>query len=191
MRRYYTYKITFPGFKWFYFGYHRHDGNHYTGSPITHKWIWDFYDCEVQILEWFSSAEQAQSVEKRLIKPFLNDPYCLNENCGGIISDEARSRGSKKAIQICIEHNRKSSPEEKFKRAQSGGLVGGKLPWWNNGSKNTRSQNCPGQSWVQGRLVLWRWFNNGYENIRSTKCPEGYVQGRLLPRNRAGKFQTN
>jgi hypothetical protein len=128
-------------------------------------------------------------VEKRLIKPFLNDPHCLNENCGGIVSDEARSRGSKKAIQICIEHNRKSSPEEKFKRAQSGGLVGGKLPWWNNGSHNTRSVNCPGAGWTLGRLVTWRWFNDGFKNIRARECPEGHLPGRIMPRNNEGKFK--
>jgi hypothetical protein len=188
MKRYYTYKVTFPGFKWFYYGYHRDNGKPYFGSPVTHKWIWDFYECEVQILEWFASAEEAQIVEKRLIRPCLNNPYCLNENCGGNVSDEARVRGSKKAIQLCIEHNRNSSPEAKFKRAQIAGLVGGKLPWWNNGIKNARSLNCPGEGWVQGRLVAWKWFNNGQNNIRSNNCPPGYVPGRIMPRNKAGKF---
>jgi hypothetical protein len=28
----------------------------------------------------------------------------------------------------------------------------GKKPWWNDGSKNTRSWTCPGEEWVEGRV---------------------------------------
>jgi hypothetical protein len=94
---YYTYKVTFPGLPWFYYGYHRDNGKPYFGSPSTHKWIWDFYECEIQILEWFETREEALSVEQRLIRPFLNDPFCLNEACGGQPSGEARKRGASQA----------------------------------------------------------------------------------------------
>ena len=124
-KRFYTYRVTFPGFKWYYYGYHRDNGKPYFGSPVTHKWIWEFYDCEVQILEWFDTLEEALKAEYRLIRPFLSDPFCLNEHCGGFLSSEARRRGSVKAIQICIEHNRNLAPEERFRMAQAGGLVGG------------------------------------------------------------------
>lgn len=69
------------------------------------------------------------------------------------------------------------------------GKIGGKLPWWNNGVNNTRSAQCPGEGWVQGRLVTWKWFNDGHKNIRSSECPEGCVQGRIMPRDEAGKFK--
>jgi hypothetical protein len=69
------------------------------------------------------------------------------------------------------------------------GKVGGKLPWWNNGIQNTRSPHSPGEDWVQGRLVAWRWFNDGFKNIRARECPDGYSPGRVLPRNKEGKFK--
>ena len=92
--KHYTYKVTFPGFRWFYFGVHTDNGKPYFGSPKTHRWIWDFYDCEVQILEKFETRGEAISVESRLIKPFLNDPNCLNEHYGSAFSTEASRLGA-------------------------------------------------------------------------------------------------
>lgn len=80
---------------WYYYGYHKDNGKPYCGSPVTHKRIWDMYECEVQILEWFDDMSEAQMAEGRIIKHFLNDPNCLNEHCGGFISLEARRRGGK------------------------------------------------------------------------------------------------
>jgi hypothetical protein len=92
--KHYTYKVTFPGFPWFYFGVHTDNGKPYFGSPRTHKWVWSFYDCEVQILEWFGTREEAVSVESRLIKHFLNDPNCLNEHYGTAFSLESSKKGA-------------------------------------------------------------------------------------------------
>ena len=92
VKRHYTYKITFPGFPWYYYGVHTDNGKPYFGSPCTHKWIWDFYDCEVQILEWFETREEAVSLERRLILPFLNEANCLNERCGKAVSMETCKR---------------------------------------------------------------------------------------------------
>ena len=189
--KFYTYRVTFPGFPWFYYGVHRDNGKPYFGSPVTHKWIWDFYKCEVQILEWFDSWEEALSVEQRLIRPFLQDPNCLNEHCGGNLSPAACRRG-----HDTMKKNQTGMFSPDFPRfhgvevCSAAGKIGGKLPWWNNGHQNTRSLECPGEGWVQGRLVTWKWFNDGYKNIRSTVCPEGYVQGRIVTRNDTGKFTT-
>lgn len=66
------------------------------GSPETHRWMWSFYTPKLQILEFFSYTDEgwkeANLVEKRLIEPDLNNPLCLNENCGGVVSLEARRR---------------------------------------------------------------------------------------------------
>jgi hypothetical protein len=91
-KHHYTYKITFPGFPWYYYGVHTDNGKPYFGSPRTHKWIWDFYDCEVQILEWFETRDEAASLERRLILPFLNETNCLNERCGEAPSIETCKR---------------------------------------------------------------------------------------------------
>jgi len=91
--KHYTYKIIFPGMPWFYWGVHTDNGKPYYGSPKTHKWIWDFYDCEIQILEWFETRAEAEEAENRLIKGFWDDPNCLNEHYGSHFSQEGILRG--------------------------------------------------------------------------------------------------
>jgi hypothetical protein len=102
--RIYTYKITFEEVPHYYYGYHKEDkfDEYYMGSPYTHKWMWDFYTPQKQVLELFDFSDkgyiEASEVEKRLINPvYKTDPLCLNENCGGIISLDARRRGGKLA----------------------------------------------------------------------------------------------
>ncbi len=90
--RIYTYKVTFEEIPHWYWGVHKekkyNDG--YLGSPITHKWMWEFYTPKLTILEVFPNTgegwKEAQLVEKRLIHHDLGNPWCLNEHCGGEIS---------------------------------------------------------------------------------------------------------
>jgi hypothetical protein len=100
--RIYTYKITFEEIRHYYYGVHKEkfydDG--YMGTPITHKWMWDFYTPEKQILEIFDYNEegwrQALLMETELIKYFYDtDPYCLNESCSGVYSLKSRSAAGK------------------------------------------------------------------------------------------------
>jgi hypothetical protein len=99
--RIYTYKITFEEVPYYYYGSHKEKryNEYYMGSPVTHKWCWDFYTPKKQILEFFNTREEANFVENRLIKLFLNDPHCLNENCGGIVSLEMCKRGAKTIVE--------------------------------------------------------------------------------------------
>lgn len=99
--RIYTYKITFEEVPYYYYGSHKEQryNEHYMGSPVTHKWCWDFYTPKKQILETFDTRKESNVVENRLIKPFLNDPNCLNENCGGIISSDMCRKGIQNQIQ--------------------------------------------------------------------------------------------
>lgn len=100
--RIYTYKITFKGMPYWYWGVHKEEryGECYFGSPTTHKWAWEFYEPEIQILEFFPYTDEgwkeAQKVEKRLIRPDLNDPNCLNENAGGHFSLEVLRKAGRK-----------------------------------------------------------------------------------------------
>ena len=91
--RIYIYKITFLEVPYYYYGVHKEKvfNEEYWGTPITHKWVWDFYTPKKQILQFFDFTDKgwidAQEVEKRLIKPFYNtDKWCLNEHCGGKVS---------------------------------------------------------------------------------------------------------
>ena len=62
--RIYTYKITFEGTKFFYFGSkkEKYFGEEYYGSPKTNKWYWSFYLPKKQILEFFEYAEFSPTV---------------------------------------------------------------------------------------------------------------------------------
>jgi hypothetical protein len=99
--RIYTYKITFEEVPYWYWGVHKEKkfGELYLGTPITHKWMWEFYTPKIQILEFFPNTEEgwkeANRVESRLIKHDFNNPLCLNENYGGFISLACRSEGGK------------------------------------------------------------------------------------------------
>lgn len=91
--RIYTYKITFEEVPYYYYGVHKEKrfNEYYMGSPITNKWCWKLYTPKKQILDFFEFSDEgwleALEVEKRLIKPFYQtDKWCLNENCGGVIS---------------------------------------------------------------------------------------------------------
>jgi hypothetical protein len=100
--RIYTYKITFKGVPYWYWGVHKEKvfRERYFGSPIRHKWAWEFYVPEVQILEVFPYTDEgwveACEIEKRLIRPDLNNANCLNGNCAGVFSLEVVREGGKK-----------------------------------------------------------------------------------------------
>lgn len=104
--RIYTYKITFKDTPYYYYGVHKERifNEEYLGTPYTNKWCWDLYEAERQILEVFPNTDEgwidANKVEKRLIRPVFNsDPYCLNENCAGILSLEVIRRNAKKNME--------------------------------------------------------------------------------------------
>lgn len=99
--RIYTYKITFEEVPYYYYGSHkekRYD-EYYMGSPVTNKWCWELYTPKKQILEIFNTRKEANIIENRLIKPVLDDPNCLNENCGGIISSDMCRKGIETQIK--------------------------------------------------------------------------------------------
>ena len=97
--------MTFEEVPYWYWGVHKEKkfGELYLGTPITHRWMWEFYTPKIQILEFFPYTDEgwkeANLVEKRLIKPDLNNPLCLNENCGGCISLDCASEGGKKGAE--------------------------------------------------------------------------------------------
>ena len=139
--RIYIYKITFEEVLYYYYGFHKEKvfGEYYMGSPYTHKWCWDFYTHKKQILQFFEYSDQgyleAQEVEKRLIKPFYNtDKWCLNENCGGVISLDICRRNGNKMGPIVGKRNYELGigifgfdKEQRVETARKAGLIGGKI----------------------------------------------------------------
>jgi len=195
----YTYKITFPGMPWFYFGVHTDTGKPYFGSPKTHKWRWDFYEHEITILQWFETREEADSVEKRIIDHFLNDPDCLNECAGGKFSLESLRRGAltknqlpvKKETRIKMGESQKVrwgflTPEERRQITREQGLWRGTPPEEMervNQSRINTFRQIGHQQGEKNSQYGTLWVTNGFENkkIRKTDpIPEGYWRGRKL-----------
>jgi len=149
--RIYTYKITFPHQGWWYWGAHKETkyDETYDGSPVTHIDKWEKYEYEKQILEFFDDWDEAKSVEKRLIRPDLNNPLCLNENEGGNLSSAACSKGGKTGAGGKIGgkiQGKRNAENGHMKRIQrlgasaggktgAGGRVGGKV----QGRKNVEN----------------------------------------------------
>ena len=105
--RIYIYKITFEEVPYYYYGVKKEKkyDEKYWGSPVTNKWCWELYTPKKQILQLFEFTDEgwleAQSIEKRLIKPvYQTDKWCLNESCGGYISMEAK----RKSGMYCVEN---------------------------------------------------------------------------------------
>ena len=126
--RIYTYKITFEEVPYYYYGMHEEKvyDEEYWGSPVTHKWCWKFYTPKKQILEIFDSREEANKIENRILKYFMNDPYCLNKNCGGVVDLEILKkvglRNKELKIGICG-----LTYEERSKNGKVSGKIGGKI----------------------------------------------------------------
>jgi hypothetical protein len=138
--RIYIYKITFEEVLYCYYGVHKEKkfDEYYMGSPVTHKWMWDFYTPKKQILEIFPFTDEgwleAQEVEGRLIRPVFNtDKWCLNESCMGIFSLEQKSKAGKIGGKITGQIHKENGTgvcgipiEEKRKNSEKGGKIGGK-----------------------------------------------------------------
>jgi hypothetical protein len=93
----FTYRVTFEGTRFYYYGLHttKNLDDGYLGSPRTNRWCWDLYDATLTPLEFFETREEAFSVEHRLIKAFINDPFCLNAHTNASFSLQASSLGAK------------------------------------------------------------------------------------------------
>jgi len=131
--RIYLYKITFEEVPYYYYGVHKEKyfNDDYWGSPKTNKWCWELYTPKKQILEIFEFSDEgwleANKVEERLIKPYFNtDKWCLNENCGGIISLKVLRENGNKSYELGLGAH-SLTYEEKSKYGRIGGEIGGKI----------------------------------------------------------------
>jgi len=65
----------------------------YYGTPVTHKEKWNTTMFCKEVIEVYNNWYECSEKEKELIEPHLNNPLCLNENCGGYISLEGYRKG--------------------------------------------------------------------------------------------------
>jgi hypothetical protein len=128
--RIYTYKITFEEVPYYYYGSkkEKYYNQEYWGSPKTNKWCWELYTPKKQILELFDYTdegyEECRKVENRLIKPVLNDFWCLNESCNLSTSLKICKENGKKTYQQKIGLH-KYNKEQRIEISKRGGKTAG------------------------------------------------------------------
>lgn len=127
---YYTYKVTFkdlPGY--FYYGSHKDDNKPYYGSPKTWRCFWKHFEPEVQVLQRYKTAREADASEKAIILATWKSKYSLNENAGGYFSEE-----------VCRNNGRKTGPENGKKTGPANGKKTGSA----NAAANFTLEVCSG-----------------------------------------------
>ena len=132
--RIYLYKITFEEVPYYYYGIHKEKkfGEYYMGSPKTNKWCWKLYTPKKQILQFFEFTDdgwlEANQIEQRIIRPFYNDDkWCLNENCGGVISFDILSKSGKLGGQKVYEEGKGIHARTKEEMVENGRKTGNKM----------------------------------------------------------------
>ena len=89
----------------------------YMGSPKTHKNKWVSTKFTKVIIECFDADEKVSKAETNLLieLDWENDPYCLNECCGGKFSYDANRRGALSRNKLPF----KQSTREKLSKRNS------------------------------------------------------------------------
>ena len=128
--RIYTYKITFEEVPYYYYGSKKEKifDEEYWGSPVTNKWCWELYTPKKQILEVFDYTDEGYSecisVENRLIKPVINDTWCLNESFSNFYSLKVLRDAGKKGGNSNKENKTGFCGRTKEKMKEDGRLNG-------------------------------------------------------------------
>ncbi len=92
-------------------------------------------------------------------------------------SDETRENIKRAAIKRCADPKYLESQSiSQTKRWQENPAI-----WWNNGVKNIRSVDQPGEDYQPGRISFGTWWTNGQKSVMSIECPgDGWSPGRKL-----------
>jgi hypothetical protein len=122
--QYYTYKVTFKDLpRYFYYGSHKDDGKPYFGSPVTWAHLWLLFEAEVQVLQWYATEGEMRAAEGSIIRATWKNKYSLNENVGGLISEEVCSKNGKKTGPENVK-SMNSHPKTKVARIENGKKTG-------------------------------------------------------------------
>lgn len=118
----------------------------YVGSPVTHKDKWNNTQFTKFILEVFDDYNLAQKKEKKLIKPNLNNPICLNESAGLHRSYDSCSKGGKIGGRKSVESGHIQ------KLGKEWGKINGKELGKKQGKINKESGHIQNLGKIQGKI---------------------------------------
>jgi hypothetical protein len=93
----------------------------YTGSPKTNKYKWKSTQFTKVVIECFDNDKDVSLAETNLLKEldWENDPYCLNECCGGKFSYEANRLGALTKNKLPVKQSTKDKISERNKKLWS------------------------------------------------------------------------
>jgi len=194
----FTYRIQFIPTGEYYYGVRYRKGcqpsdlwnKYFTSSKKVKNLIRKFgKDCfTIEIRKTFKYPEEAILWEHRVNRYTKEWTNYLNES-------DAKHQGSKYSSSGgLVSKNQKSglhNPKKpwlkdstKVDNIKQGNLKGGKktgsMPWWNNGVRDTKSIECPGEGWISGMMPKGHYWNNGMEQKVSNQSPgSDWVRGGL------------
>lgn len=220
--RIYVYLITFVDQPYWYWGVHKEKkfDEYYMGSPVTNKKYWELYEPIKEIVQVFEYSEEgetlARSFESQLIKPDLNNPFCLNEHCGGMVSSKVLSEALRKKwedpeywVKMCkISKARWQNPEykEKMSRSVSRAMKDPEYKEkiskvrkerWKDGEYRSKVVNSQKEAFARKEHQKGErnsqhgtmWITDGEENRKVNKAediPVGFRKGRTMPSAKQG-----
>lgn len=122
----------------------------YIGSPKTHKNKWKSTKFTKVVIECFDSDEKVSKAETNLLieLDWENDPYCLNECCGGKFSYDANRRGALTKNKIPVKQSTKDKISKRNKEL------------WNN------------PNWDKKEKILNVLKENQSKAVEASKTPE-------------------
>jgi hypothetical protein len=102
----------------------------YTGSPKTNKYKWKSTQFTKVIIECFDNDKDVSLAETNLLKEldWENDPYCLNECCGGKFSYWANRMGALTKNKLPVKQSTRNKISNNMKELWSSSN-------WNNKEK--------------------------------------------------------
>jgi hypothetical protein len=167
-------------------------------KSLIKKYGKDSFNCEIRKI--FNNPIDAILWEHRVNSRTKNWSNYLNKS-------DAKHQGSKysstgglvsKEQKVGLHNPNKpwlNSPT-KIENMRNGHLKGGhktgSMPWWNNGVKDTKSIECPGEGWSPGMVPRGQYWNNGINQQICFDCPgEGWFPGGIGTTNKGMSFWNN
>jgi hypothetical protein len=122
----------------------------YTGSPKTNKYKWKSTQFTKVVIECFYNDKDVSLAEANLLKEldWENDPYCLNECCGGKFSYEANKMGALTKNKLPVKQSTKDKLSKNMKEL------------WNS------------SNWENKEKVLCVLLENQSKAVEASKTPE-------------------
>ena len=144
--------------RWLSFINDKHLGKKYYNLNNMKGKSWYTYDEHIKTM----SEKISVSTKQAMYRPEVRKKYLKG------LKNRVMNQGEDVRLKRSI--SMKNTLKAKYPNGRPGNCVG--LLWWNNGTKNKRSSECPGTGWIEGKIV-----RKSYGHILSEKLKLAYSNG--------------